>query len=567
MTQEEAFEKLELEVGASEQEIQSQYQEFYNEFQIRITNAPTTHQKTLYQKKLKQLEAAYTLLTGKDTEDVDADLPLASPGETAGPSQGSSSGQSQNALTKTAALQLLGLQAPFTKGKLEDAYRTKKKQCESVIKTAIDENMAQGAQKTLSKIENAYALLLPLAEAPAPKAQASASSASKPKKKLPVLLWVGLVVLVLAGALLVLKPWEKTIDPAVQQQFTTLKVEANLLAKRKNWQEALSKYQAAAILPDASVQDSIVSIKTRLEGQAKIADYKAWEKAKSRNTLKSYKAYKAAYPNGLHTQAAETAIAKIDAYIKSEAGRKKRAAQEKERKIKERQKAAIQRLQNSFVYVQGGSFAMGCTSEQEGCYGREKPVHRVNLSSFSIGKYEVTQAQWRAVMGSNPSYFKNCDNCPVEYVSWNEIQDFIKKLSQLTGQRFRLPTEAEWEYAARGGSRSKGYRYAGSNSIVSVAWYSSNSGDNTHPVGQKQANELGLYDMTGNVWEWCSDWYGENYYGSSSSSNPSGPSAGEYKVLRGGSWHYGASLLRVSYRGYGSPTDQSGSDGFRLVMY
>ena len=608
MTQEEAFEKLELEVGASQQEIQAQYQEFYNEFQIRITNAPTTHQKTLYQKKLKQLEAAYTLLTGKDTEDVDADLPWASPGETAGPSQGSSFGQShKNALTKTAALQLLGLQEPFTKGKLEDAYQTKKKQCEAAIKSAFDEDMAQGARKTLTKIENAYKLLLPLAEVPAPKAQASSGTASKPTKKTPKLLWVGLVVLVLAGALLVLKPWEKTIDPAVQQEFTTLKVEANLLAKQKNWQEALSKYQAAALLlPDAAVQDSVVSIKTRLEAQAKIADDKAWEKAKGSNTLKSYKAYRTAYPNGLHTQAAEKAIAKIDAYIKSEAGRKKiaaekaaakkkaqeeqqrladaervrkkkaqeeqqrLAAEEKERKEKERLAnlpSSIQRLQNSFVYVQGGSFAMGCTSEQDDCASNEKPVHRVSLNSFSIGKYEITQAQWQAVMGSNPSKFKNCDNCPVERVSWNEVQKFIKKLNQLTGQRFRLPTEAEWEYAARGGKRSRGYRYAGSNSPGTVAWYDSNSGYKTHPVGQKQANELGLYDMSGNVWEWCSDWYGRNYYGSSSSSNPSGPSTGTRKVLRGGSWNISAAYDRVSNRSYNSPSTQISSNGFRLVRY
>ena len=210
---------------------------------------------------------------------------------------------------------------------------------------------------------------------------------------------------------------------------------------------------------------------------------------------------------------------------------------------------------------------MGCTSEQDKCQSDEKPVHRVNLSSFSIGKYEVAQAQWQAVMGSNPSKFKNCDNCPVEQVSWNAIQYFIKKLNQLTGQRFRLPTEAEWEYAARGGNRSKGYRYAGSNSLDAVAWYSSNSGSKTHPVGQKQANELGLYDMSGNVWEWCSDWYGENYYRISSSSNPKGPSTGKYKVQRGGSSGFGASSCRVSKCYIGKPDERLSSNGFRVVSF
>ena len=210
---------------------------------------------------------------------------------------------------------------------------------------------------------------------------------------------------------------------------------------------------------------------------------------------------------------------------------------------------------------------MGCTAEQGDCYDDEKPVHRVNVSSFSIGKYEVTQAQWQAVMGSNPSNFKNCDNCPVEKVSWNDVQDFIKKLNQLTGKRFRLPTEAEWEYAARGGKRSKGYRYAGSNNLGSVAWYEKNSGSKTHPVGQKRPNELGLYDMSGNVWEWCSDWYGKNYYGSSSSNNPTGPSTGERKVQRGGSWGDGATYCRVSDRSSYEPADRSNRDGFRVVSF
>ena len=186
------------------------------------------------------------------------------------------------------------------------------------------------------------------------------------------------------------------------------------------------------------------------------------------------------------------------------------------------------------------------------------------LSDYYIAKYEVTQGLWKAVMGSNPSYFKG-DNLPVENVSWKDCQKFIKKLNKMTGKNFRLPTEAEWEYAARGGNKSRGYKYAGSNIIGGVAWYSDNSGSTTHPVGTKQANELGLYDMSGNVWEWCQDWHDD--YSSLSQTNPTGPSSGSYRVLRGGSWDWGWGCCRVSHRrDYGSPSGKLNNIGFRLAM-
>ena len=215
------------------------------------------------------------------------------------------------------------------------------------------------------------------------------------------------------------------------------------------------------------------------------------------------------------------------------------------------------------VYVKGGTFTMGATAEQgSDAYSNEKPTHSVTVSDFYIGKYEVTQAQWRAVMGKNPSYFSG-DNNPVEYVSWKDIQKFLKKLNAKTGKKFRLPTEAEWEYAARGGNQSKGYKYSGSNSIGDVAWYTDNSSRKTHPVGQKTPNELGIYDMSGNVWEWCQDWYGS--YSSSSQTNPTGPSGGSYRVLRGGSWHDYAGYCRVSYRNFSTPDYRNFSYGFRLA--
>jgi formylglycine-generating enzyme required for sulfatase activity len=212
------------------------------------------------------------------------------------------------------------------------------------------------------------------------------------------------------------------------------------------------------------------------------------------------------------------------------------------------------------VFVEGGTFQLGSSSGESD----EKPVHSVTLSAFNIGKYEVTQAQWKAVMGSNPSYFKDCDQCPVEQVSWNDVQDFIRKLNAQTGKNYRLPTEAEWEYAAKGGKSSKGYTYSGSNDLNSVAWNTENSGSKTHAVGGKQANELGIYDMTGNVWEWCSDWYGA--YNSYSETNPTGASSGQYRVLRGGGWYYFANGCRAADRFRYAPDYRYGDDGFRLVL-
>ena len=216
------------------------------------------------------------------------------------------------------------------------------------------------------------------------------------------------------------------------------------------------------------------------------------------------------------------------------------------------------------VYVEGGTFDMGATSEQgSDAYSEEYPVHSVTLSDYYIGECEVTQEMWEAVMGSNPSNFKGAQN-PVERVSWNDCQNFIKKLNSLTGRTFRLPTEAEWEYAARGGNKSRHYKYSGSNNIFDVAWHDGNSGSSTHAVGTKTANELGIYDMSGNVWEWCSDWYGG--YSAGAQTNPQGPSSGSGRVLRGGSWSGYARGCRVSFR-YRSGPDFSGIyNGLRLVL-
>ena len=216
------------------------------------------------------------------------------------------------------------------------------------------------------------------------------------------------------------------------------------------------------------------------------------------------------------------------------------------------------------VKVEAGTFMMGATSEMKDPSSDEKPLHQVTLTNdYYMGKYEVTQALWRAVMGSNPSYFKG-DNLPVEKVSWKNCQKFISKLNKMTGRKFRLPTEAEWEYAARGGKKSRGYQYSGSNSISDVAWYDGNSGSKPHPVGTKQANELGIYDMTGNVWEWCQDWIGS--YLSSSQTNPTGADSGSYPVHRGGCYNDVAWGCRLSHRSCSSPDDGYDYFGLRLVL-
>ena len=223
----------------------------------------------------------------------------------------------------------------------------------------------------------------------------------------------------------------------------------------------------------------------------------------------------------------------------------------------------------TMIGVEGGTFQMG--SDDSDAFSVEQPVHPVTVSSFCIGQTEVTQELWYAVMSSNPSYFKG-SGLPVETVSWNDCQEFITKLNQLTGQQFRLPTEAEWEYAARGGNKSKGYKYAGSNTVGDVAWYwdnipsqtSGNPGFGTQPVATKHANELGIYDMSGNVYEWCSDWYGS--YSSNAQTDPTGASSGSYRVRRGGCWDSTAGICRVSYRGYGTPSSTYDYLGLRLAL-
>lgn len=233
--------------------------------------------------------------------------------------------------------------------------------------------------------------------------------------------------------------------------------------------------------------------------------------------------------------------------------------------VTDEQKTVITQLARNMVYVSGGTFTMGATSEQLGANSDEKPAHTVTLTSgYYMGETEVTQELYQAVMGSNPSSYSGTQK-PVTNVSWNDCQTFITKLNNLTGLTFRLPTEGEWEYAARGGNKSKGYLYSGSNMIDAVAYYDDNrSGSGPTNVKSKSPNELGLYDMSGNVWEWCQDWYGS--YSSSAQTDPTGPTSGSGRVLRGGSWYDNAADCRVARRYSFTPSYTYSYVGFRLVL-
>ncbi|MFM9947021.1 MAG: SUMF1/EgtB/PvdO family nonheme iron enzyme [Saprospiraceae bacterium] len=285
----------------------------------------------------------------------------------------------------------------------------------------------------------------------------------------------------------------------------------------------------------------------------------AWQRAVAANSFESYVEYLREHPNGFNAAEAARRRDALNPIVEGD--------------------PAVKKLEADMVALTGGTFTMGCQdAKRDGeCYEWEKPPHEVRVGKFSIGRYEVTQAQWRAVMGSDPPELNNkgCDECPVERVSWDDIQEFIQKLNTLTGKRYRLPTEAEWEYAARGGNKSQGYLYSGSNKIGEVAWYTENSKSGntfgeqktTRPVGGKKPNELGLYDMSGNVWEWCADdWHG-NYTGAPVDGSAWVDSPrGSYRVGRGGSWRDTAGNCRAAFRDLNTPALRDYSVGFRLAL-
>jgi sulfatase modifying factor 1 len=227
---------------------------------------------------------------------------------------------------------------------------------------------------------------------------------------------------------------------------------------------------------------------------------------------------------------------------------------------------SILNLDSNFVFVQGGTFKMGLpdSSDVEGG-DIQKPQHKVTVKDFYILKTQVTQALWYSIMDTNPSFHKDCYICPVENISWFDAQLFVEKLNKYKKGHYHLPTEAEYEYAARGGNKSHALNYSGSNDIKDVGWFEDNSDGRSHPVGQKKPNELGLVDMSGNIWEWCSDWYEMYYYKVSPSDNPQGPAMGDKKVVRGGAWLSLDEGCMVTSRGAVRPASKDKFTGFRIV--
>jgi len=223
-------------------------------------------------------------------------------------------------------------------------------------------------------------------------------------------------------------------------------------------------------------------------------------------------------------------------------------------------------IEAKMVKVDGGTFTMGCFNPQDTeCYFWERPRHTVTINTFYVSKFDVTQREWKALMGTTPAG-KYCADCPVVNITWFEAEQFIDKLNQISGKNYRLPTEAEWEYTAKGGNKGHGYKYAGSDDANKVAWYDSIISREVHPVGQKAPNELGIFDMSGDVWQWCSDWFNEKYYSNSPSNNPTGPStATKDRSLRGGSWWGPRRDCRVANRDKYPPDSKDDDVGFRVV--
>lgn len=373
------------------------------------------------------------------------------------------------------------------------------------------------------------------------------------------------VVFILAGLgfwQLGKKGSERGVDPKVEFKYHQLKAQAELLEAEERWPEALEKYRKAReLIPNTATDwqtdtsEKILSLENRIREETYQTHRMAWDKATKGNDLASYQAYLAEYPDGPNAVEATRQI--NNSAEKDE--------EEKTRAEAIHQSLIIEKLEQDMVFVAGGTFAMGCTPKDDGdCRDNEKPVHQVTVSSFNLSKYEVTQSQWRVIMGTNPSDFSDCNTCPVTQVSWDDVQEFLERLNALTGKNYRLPTEAEWEYAAKGGNRSRGYKFSGSNSPEITAWIEVNSGQKTRPVGQKVPNELGIYDMSGNVYEWCSDLYGR--YNGSHKTNPRGHYTGSSRVIRGGGWSNSERNTRISDR-LGISNSFRGNDiGFRIAL-
>ncbi|MDR1895236.1 MAG: SUMF1/EgtB/PvdO family nonheme iron enzyme [Prevotellaceae bacterium] len=406
----------------------------------------------------------------------------------------------------------------------------------------------------------------------------------KSSKNYLVMLICGVAALVVLGIAAFWFLTQQTTKPTLPPQeawlkeyYSTLKHADSIYDYEKNYSLAKAQYEEVLkTIPVTDVSNKADSVKQRLylcdlqiqkeqeekeqkdkESQAAQEQAKKEEQARKEEDAEREKQVQLA-----QEQAEKSQSGKEEPSQPSQASQTSQPSQAQASNEDSEKDAPKQQIDIQMVFVKGGVFTMGCSSEQNDCYDEEKPAHEVTLSDFNIGQYEVTQKQWVAVMGNNPSQFQG-DNLPVENVNWDDARAFIKKLNALTGKKYRLPTEAEWEYAARGGAQSRGYKYSGSNNVDEVAWYKTNSDGKTHEAGSKKANELNIYDMTGNVDEWCSDWYEE--YKSDSVKNPTGPASGSFRVLRGGSWDYAVKYVRIINRDYNYNDFRKNIVGLRLV--
>ncbi len=432
----------------------------------------------------------------------------------------------------------------------------------------------------------------------------SGSSAKDDKKNKggKKFIWAALAVLFIGLGAWILWPKENTdsnvyspsisIDGTMASVLDTLsgptamKNDVSEVQKREEEKRLEEEKSRQAAAEHKRLEEENARLRATVEEQKRFAEEKSRYEAAEQKRLAEEKArHEAAEQKRLAEEQAEKErlaaeqkrLAEENARQEAAVAEQKRIAEEKSKKptalTRSVETITVKGVSFNMIKVSGGTFSMGATSEQgRKAYSGEKPVHSVTLSDYYIGETEVTQALWYAVMGNKPtsdgfqwgSYFGLGDNYPAYYVSWEDCQKFIKELNRLTGRNFALPTEAQWEYAARGGNRSKGYKYSGGNNIGSVAWYEGNSGPRTHQVATKLPNELGIYDMSGNVLEWCQDWYGD--YSSNSQTNPKGASTGSYRVFRGGGATDDARDCRVSSRSGINPSSRYFFVGFRLAL-
>ena len=356
----------------------------------------------------------------------------------------------------------------------------------------------------------------------------------------------------------------KSIPSTHSKLGDTKQMEQDLASWQKTKQaHSISAYQSyLEQFPSGEFRQTALFKIRRLEQEA--ADHRedvAWEIAQEKNTQSAYDHYLKEYPKGRY---APDAVSKRDAIP-----------------VDDRFKDILAIGQNDpMVFVKGGTFSMGCKKGRDEFCADDEILHTVTIDDFYISKYEVSQSEWLSIMGENPSDNENCDNCPVENVSWDDVQEYIKKLNKNTGLTYHLPTEAEWEFAARGGKKSKAYQYAGTSNEDELYQYANfcdknctddgkvetqNDGyETTAPVGSYLPNELGLYDMSGNVMEWCSDWYASDYYKSSPQRNPKGPVSGSERVIRGGSCYDEPATQLVASRGSGTQSSRYLNIGFRI---